>query len=138
MHAILDAQAWWAFLAHIAVLYAVEPLPRAWHGNKQQNRDTVFGIPHCLNTWHVSYTDVRKQPFAMQGGYKACNSMGIESSTSMFLKISFETAAHFLTDATMKGTTDDLTSPASRLVVVEMGTGGFDLVQYLNIDQPVS
>ena len=130
--------------AHIAVLYAVEPLPRAWHGNKQQNRDTVFGIPHdlmCLNTWHVSYTDVRKQLFAMQGGCRACNRIGIESSTSVFLKISFETAAHFLTDATMKGTTDDLTSPASRLVVgrvVEMGTGCFDLVQYLNIDQSVS
>jgi len=62
--------------------------------------------------------------------------MGIESSTSTFLKISFETAAHFLTDATMKGTTDDLTSPASRLVVgrvVEMGTGCFDLVQNLDI-----
>lgn len=77
----------------------------------------------------------------MQGGYRACNRMGIESSTSTFLKISFETAAHFLTDATMKGTTDDLTSPASRLVVgriVEMGTGCFDLVQNLNIDQLMS
>ncbi len=72
----------------------------------------------------------------LQGGYRACNRMGIESSTSTFLKISFETAAHFLTDATMKGTTDDLTSPASRLVVgrvVEMGTGCFDLVQNLDI-----
>ncbi len=72
----------------------------------------------------------------IQGGYRACNRMGIESSTSTFLKISFETAAHFLTDATMKGTTDDLTSPASRLVVgrvVEMGTGCFDLVQNLDI-----
>lgn len=70
----------------------------------------------------------------VQGGYRACNRMGIESSTSTFLKISFETAAHFLTDATMKGTTDDLTSPASRLVVgrvVEMGTGCFSLEQNL-------
>ncbi|KAL3142271.1 hypothetical protein ABBQ38_002614 [Trebouxia sp. C0009 RCD-2024] len=69
------------------------------------------------------------------GGYRACNRMGIESSTSTFLKISFETAAHFLTDATMKGTTDDLTSPASRLVVgrvVEMGTGCFSLEQNLD------
>lgn len=73
--------------------------------------------------------------FGLQGGYRACNRMGIESSTSTFLKISFETAAHFLTDATMKGTTDDLTSPASRLVVgrvVEMGTGCFSLEQNLD------
>ena len=70
----------------------------------------------------------------LQGGYRACNRLGIESSTSTFLKISFETAAHFLTDATMKGATDDLASPASRLVVgrvVELGTGSHDLIQNL-------
>eukprot|EP00891_Asterochloris_glomerata_P002925 jgi/Astpho2/2925/Aster-x1091 len=69
-----------------------------------------------------------------QGGYRACNRLGIESSTSTFLKISFETAAYFLTDATMKGATDDLASPASRLVVgrvVELGTGSHDLIQNL-------
>ncbi|KAK9816421.1 hypothetical protein WJX72_000053 [[Myrmecia] bisecta] len=69
-----------------------------------------------------------------QGGYRACNRMGIESSPSTFLKISFETAAHFLTDATMRGSTDDLASPASRLVlgrVVEVGTGCCDLIQNL-------
>ena len=53
---------------------------------------------------------------AVQGGYRALNRMGIDSSASPFLKISFETAAHFLTDATMRGATDELTSPASRLV----------------------
>ena len=37
-----------------------------------------------------------------QGGYRACNRMGIESSVSPFLKMSFETATHFLTDATLK------------------------------------
>lgn len=71
----------------------------------------------------------------MQGGYRACNRMGIDSSASPFLKISFETAAHFLTDATMRGATDQLTSPASRLVlgrVIEAGTGCMDLVHRLD------
>eukprot|EP00201_Polytomella_parva_P014628 CAMPEP_0175069470 /NCGR_PEP_ID=MMETSP0052_2-20121109/18211_1 /TAXON_ID=51329 ORGANISM="Polytomella parva, Strain SAG 63-3" /NCGR_SAMPLE_ID=MMETSP0052_2 /ASSEMBLY_ACC=CAM_ASM_000194 /LENGTH=1785 /DNA_ID=CAMNT_0016336545 /DNA_START=347 /DNA_END=5704 /DNA_ORIENTATION=- len=67
-----------------------------------------------------------------QGGYRAMNRMGIESSVSPFLKMSFETAAHFLTDATLHGSVDALKSPASRICVgrvVELGTGAVELVQ---------
>lgn len=69
-----------------------------------------------------------------QGGYRACNRIGIESSVSPFLKMSFETAAHFLTDATLRGSVDDLKSPAARLCVgrvVELGTGCVELVQQI-------
>ncbi|PNH12767.1 DNA-directed RNA polymerase I subunit rpa1 [Tetrabaena socialis] len=69
-----------------------------------------------------------------QGAYRACNRVGIESSVSPFLKMSFETAAHFLTDATLRGSVDDLKSPASRLCVgrvVEIGTGCVELIQEL-------
>ena len=72
----------------------------------------------------------------MQGGYRACSRIGIESSKSTFLKITFETASHFLTDATLKGQADDLASPASRIVlgrVVELGTGTFELHQKLQL-----
>ncbi|KAK9845826.1 hypothetical protein WJX81_003612 [Elliptochloris bilobata] len=65
-----------------------------------------------------------------QGGYRACSRAGIDCSRSPFLKISFETAAAFLTDATLHGARDDLASPASRIVlgrVVEVGTGAFGL-----------
>lgn len=61
-----------------------------------------------------------------QGGYRACSRLGIDSNASPFLKISFETATAFLTEATLRGAHDDLTSPAARLVlgrVVEAGTG---------------
>lgn len=78
----------------------------------------------------VGYSLVSR--FALQGGYRACNRIGIESSVSPFLKMSFETAAHFLTDATLRGSIDDLKSPASRLCVgrvVEVGTGAIELVQ---------
>lgn len=70
----------------------------------------------------------------VQGGYRACNRIGIESSVSPMLKMSFETAAHFLTDATLHGAVDDLKSPASRLCVgrvVELGTGCVELLQQL-------
>ena len=53
---------------------------------------------------------------------------------SPFLKMSFETAAHFLTDATLRGSVDDLRSPAARLCVgrvVELGTGVVDILQQL-------
>lgn len=72
--------------------------------------------------------------FALQGGYRACSRLGIESSRSTFLKITFETASHFMTDATLKGAADDLSSPASRIVVgriVDLGTGTFSLRQRL-------
>ncbi|KAL6757628.1 hypothetical protein V8C86DRAFT_3135173 [Haematococcus lacustris] len=69
-----------------------------------------------------------------QGGYRACNRIGIESSVSPFLKMSFETAAHFLTDATLRSAEDDLRTPSARLCVgrvVELGTGVMGVMQQL-------
>ncbi len=66
-----------------------------------------------------------------QGGYRACNRIGIESNVSPFLKMSFETATHFLTKATMSSAADDLRTPSARLCVgrvVELGTGVMDIV----------
>ncbi|GAB4821149.1 hypothetical protein N2152v2_008195, partial [Parachlorella kessleri] len=70
------------------------------------------------------------------GGYRACNRLGIESSTSPFLKISFETAARFLVDATLHGDIDALTSPAARIVLGQpprVGTGAIELVQKMDV-----
>jgi DNA-directed RNA polymerase I subunit RPA1 len=67
-----------------------------------------------------------------QGGYRACNRMGIDSSTSPLLKMSFETAARFLTEASLSGATDDMRSPAARLCVgqvAEVGTGCCQVLQ---------
>ena len=68
----------------------------------------------------------------LQGGYRACNRIGINACTSPFLKISFETAASFLVSATLHGDVDALTSPAARIVLgrtVGVGTGCLELVQ---------
>ncbi|KAG0242760.1 hypothetical protein BGX31_011589 [Mortierella sp. GBA43] len=69
-----------------------------------------------------------------ESGFKPFNRMGIESSTSPFLKMSFERTCHFLTQATLHGDFDGLDSPSARLVmgkVVEGGTGAFDVMQPL-------
>eukprot|EP00899_Mesostigma_viride_P013846 jgi/Mesvir1/22462/Mv18493-RA.1 len=65
------------------------------------------------------------------GGYRACNRLGIDSSPSPLLKISFETATQFLTDATLSGATDWLDSPSASIVMgkpVKMGTGAMGLL----------
>jgi DNA-directed RNA polymerase I subunit RPA1 len=65
-----------------------------------------------------------------QGDYRPCSRAGMETSTSPLLKMSFETAAAFLVDATLKGAVDELESPSARIIlgqVVEMGTGSFGL-----------
>ncbi|KAI1321572.1 hypothetical protein EDD11_003052 [Mortierella claussenii] len=69
-----------------------------------------------------------------ESGFKPFNRMGIESSTSPFLKMSFERTCHFLTQATLHGDYDGLESPSARIVmgkVVEGGTGAFDVMQPL-------
>lgn len=66
-----------------------------------------------------------------EGGYRPCSRLGMENNPSPFQKISFETATKFLADATMRGTTDHMESPSSRLVlgrVVELGTGTTQIV----------
>eukprot|EP00208_Stichococcus_sp_RCC1054_P004326 CAMPEP_0206143018 /NCGR_PEP_ID=MMETSP1473-20131121/19032_1 /ASSEMBLY_ACC=CAM_ASM_001109 /TAXON_ID=1461547 /ORGANISM="Stichococcus sp, Strain RCC1054" /LENGTH=1731 /DNA_ID=CAMNT_0053538243 /DNA_START=203 /DNA_END=5398 /DNA_ORIENTATION=- len=66
-----------------------------------------------------------------QGGYRACSRLGIDSNASPFLKITFETATAFLTEAVLRGSQDHLTSPAAALVmgqVVRSGTGSMGLL----------
>jgi DNA-directed RNA polymerase I subunit RPA1 len=67
-----------------------------------------------------------------EGSLRPFNRMGIDSNASPFLKMSFETCTQFLTQATMDGDCDTLSSPSARIVlgkVVENGTGSFDLLQ---------
>ena len=66
------------------------------------------------------------------GGYKPFNRSGISTSSSPFLKASYETTGAFLSDATLDGDYDDLTTPSSRIVIGRpnlSGTGSFDIVQ---------
>lgn len=64
------------------------------------------------------------------GGYRPFNRTGIASKSSPLLKASFETTVAFLSEATLHGDFDDLTSPAAKIVMGKpsgSGTGAFDI-----------
>lgn len=66
------------------------------------------------------------------GGFRAFNRMGVvKSSTSPFMKMSFETTVGFLKDAVLERDYDTLTGPSGRIVagqIGKIGTGGFDVL----------
>ncbi|KAM9329754.1 DNA-directed RNA polymerase I subunit RPA1 [Gastrophryne carolinensis] len=69
-----------------------------------------------------------------EGTYRPLNRYGMQSNSSPFQQMTFETSYKFLKDATMAGAKDDLRSPSACLVVgkvVKGGTGLFDLKQPL-------
>nr|AIE40066.1 RNA polymerase subunit 2 [Wolfiporia cocos] len=66
-----------------------------------------------------------------EGGYKPFNRKGISVNPSPLLKASYETTAAFLSDATLHGDFDDLTTPSGNIVMGRLnltGTGVFDIV----------
>ncbi|TBU46604.1 beta and beta-prime subunits of DNA dependent RNA-polymerase [Dichomitus squalens] len=70
------------------------------------------------------------------GGYKPFNRKGISTNPSPLLKASYETTAAFLSDATLHGDFDDLTTPSGNIVMGRLshtGTGVFDIV--MPVDQ---
>lgn len=70
-------------------------------------------------------------PQTFDGGYKPFNRKGISTNPSPLLKASYETTAAFLSDATLHGDFDDLTTPSGNIVMGRLsrtGTGVFDIV----------
>lgn len=58
------------------------------------------------------------------GGYRPFNRSGISHKSSPFLKASFETTVAFLSEATLHGDYDDLSSPAGKIVMGQPGNNG--------------
>ena len=70
----------------------------------------------------------------VHGDYRALNRGGIDSNTSAFQKMTFETSMQFLTSAALCGDTDWMQSPSACIVMgkpVNCGTGSFELMQPL-------
>lgn len=69
------------------------------------------------------------------GCYRPMSRKGsIADSTSLFLKICFETASNFIVEAACHGQVDNLDSPSARICLglpVKMGTGCHELIQKL-------
>ena len=65
------------------------------------------------------------------GDYRAFNRIGMEESSSPFLKMSYETTMKYLVASSTQKDTDWLNSPASALVlglVPQVGTNAFDVI----------
>ena len=65
------------------------------------------------------------------GDYRAFNRIGMEESSSPFLKMSYETTMKYLIASSTSKDTDWIKSPASALVLglaPQVGTNSFDLI----------
>ena len=113
-------------IAHMLRLYGVE----AARSTIIKEMDAVFsGHSIAVDNRHLNLIgDVMTQA----GGFRAFNRMGVvKSSTSPFMKMSFETTVGFLKDAVLERDYDTLTGPSSRIVTGQIGTigtGGFDVL----------
>jgi DNA-directed RNA polymerase I subunit RPA1 len=66
-----------------------------------------------------------------EGTFKPFNRLALETNTSPLQKMSFETTMHFLRNAILEASTDDLVSPSSRIAtgrVMKSGTGYMDII----------
>lgn len=91
---------------------------------------TVFGMYGIeVNYRHLSLIS---DFITFNGEYRAFNRIGMEESSSPFLKMSFETTMRYLIGSCLTKDTDDMSTPSSSLVlgqVPKVGTGIFDLIQ---------
>ncbi|KAG5648886.1 hypothetical protein DXG03_000235 [Asterophora parasitica] len=78
---------------------------------------------------------------SFDGGYKPFNRKGISTSPSPLLKASYETTAAFLSEATLLGDFDDLSTPSGNIVMGRpnlTGTGVFDVASFTPITLTVA
>ena len=91
--------------------------------------DTVFRH-HSINV-DMRHLNLIADVMTRGGGFTPFNRMGLKSSVSPFMKMSFETTLGFLKDAVLENDWDDLKNPSARIVmgkVGTVGTGAFDVL----------
>ena len=69
------------------------------------------------------------------GGYKAFNRVGIATLPSPLLRATYESSAIFISDASLHGDFDTLTTPSGAIVMgrpIPCGTGTFDVLADLS------
>jgi DNA-directed RNA polymerase I subunit RPA1 len=99
-------------------------------------RNTIVNeINRVFGTYAISvssrHLDLIADYMTREGTYLAFNRQGIDSCTSSFMKMSYETTCQFLTKAVLNSDREDLKSPSSRIVMGKLnlaGTGSFDLL----------
>ncbi|KAK6205186.1 alpha subunit of RNA polymerase I [Scheffersomyces amazonensis] len=104
------------------------------YGVEAARNTIVHEIYRVFDTYGISvssrHIDLIGDMMTREGTYLAFNRQGIDSSTSAFMKMSYETTCQFLTKAVLDGEREDLDSPSARIVMGKLsnvGTGSFDL-----------
>ncbi|RLV94583.1 DNA-directed RNA polymerase I subunit [Spathaspora sp. JA1] len=98
-------------------------------------RNTIVNeIYRVFDTYGISVSSRHLELIAdmmtREGSYLAFNRQGIDSGTSAFMKMSYETTCQFLTKAVLDGNREELESPSARIVMGKLsnvGTGSFDI-----------
>ncbi|KAG9037406.1 hypothetical protein FRB95_005695 [Tulasnella sp. JGI-2019a] len=100
-----------------------------------QEMSNVFGVYNIkVDQRHLT---IIADYMTFDGGYKPFNRTGITKASSVLLKASFETTGAFLSEATLTGDFDDLSSPASSIVMGQpprSGTGIFGIQAPMTFD----
>lgn len=99
-------------------------------------RNTIVNeINNVFSTYAIlvsqRHLDLIADMMTREGTYLAFNRQGIDSSTSAFKKMSYETTCQFLTKAVLDGNREDLDSPSASIVMgqlADVGTGSFDVM----------
>lgn len=109
------------------------------YGVEAARETVVREISKVFGTYAISvssrHLDLIADFMTREGSYLAFNRQGIDSSTSAFKKMSYETTCQFLTKAVLDNTREELDSPSAKLVVGNLagvGTGSFDVLTKLN------
>ena len=111
------------------------------YGVEAARNTIVSEINNVFDKYAISvssrHLDLIGDIMTREGTYLAFNRQGIDTSTSPFMKMSFETTCQFLTKAVLNGDTEQLESPSSQIVIgnlPEIGTGTFDVLNQFPID----
>lgn len=118
-------------IASVLKVYGVEAA-RNTIVNEIQN---VFG--RYAITVSSRHLDLIADMMTREGSYLAFNRQGIDSSTSSFMKMSYETTCQFLTKAVLDNDLEKLESPSARIVLGKLsnvGTGSFDLLAKMPVE----
>ncbi|CAD1810725.1 RNA polymerase Rpb1, domain 5 family protein [Candida parapsilosis] len=102
-------------------------------------RNTIVNeVYRVFDTYGISvssrHLDLIADMMTREGSYLAFNRQGIDSSTSSFMKMSYETTCQFLTKAVLDGDREELESPSAKIVMgklTNVGTGSFDIFAQL-------
>mmetsp|Transcript_19249 Transcript_19249/g.32788 ORF Transcript_19249/g.32788 Transcript_19249/m.32788 type:complete len:179 (-) Transcript_19249:49-585(-) len=110
----------------LAAKYGVE----AMRANIMKEIQMVFGVYGIsVDTRHLSLIS---DFMTFNGDYRAFNRIGMEESSSPFLKMSYETTMKYLVNSSMANETDNMSTPSSAIVlgqVPRVGTNMFELIQ---------